>query len=71
MQAGELRTAVFSAMGELDSIHREVLVMHFLEGMKYSEMAEALGCRLGTVKSRLWYAKRKLREKLQKRGFEY
>jgi len=58
-------------MGELDSIHREVLVMHFLEGMKYSEMAEALGCRLGTVKSRLWYAKRKLREKLKRKGLEY
>jgi len=45
--------------------------MHFLEGMKYSEMAEALGCRLGTVKSRLWYAKRKLREKLKRKGLEY
>ncbi len=71
MQARELKTAIFSALNELGSKHREVLVMYFLEGMTYSQLAEALGCRMGTVKSRLWHGKRKLKEKLQKRGFEY
>ena len=70
-QVDELRAGILSALNELEGKHREVLVMHFLEGMKYSEMAEALGCRLGTVKSRLWHAKRKLRERLGRKGFEY
>ncbi len=45
--------------------------MYFLEGMTYRQLAEALGCRMGTVKSRLWQAKRRLRDKLRKRGFDY
>ncbi|MCK4298631.1 MAG: sigma-70 family RNA polymerase sigma factor [Planctomycetes bacterium] len=70
-QANELRTAILSALNELTSKHREVLVMYFLEGMTYRQLAEALGCRMGTVKSRLCHAKRKLRGKLRKRGFDY
>ena len=33
-----------------------MLILHELQGFKYREIAEILGCPLGTVKSRLHYA---------------
>lgn len=41
--------------------HREVLTLHFLEDLSLERMAEVLDIPLGTVKSRLYYAKRALR----------
>jgi RNA polymerase sigma-70 factor (ECF subfamily) len=52
----------------LDAIspeHREVLVLSFFEEMSYLEIAEATGCSLGTVRSRIHYAKRALRHALE------
>lgn len=43
---------------------REVLVLHDLEALSYEEIAEALGIPLGTVKSRLFHARARLREAL-------
>jgi RNA polymerase sigma-70 factor (ECF subfamily) len=45
--------------------HREVLTLRFLEGLDLSEIAQVLGCRVGTVKSRLHYAKSAMRELLE------
>ena len=53
---------VHRALGRLSIGHREVLVLHFLEGMSLEEIAQAISCPLGTVKSRIYYAKRSLRE---------
>lgn len=52
---------VHRALGQLSIEHREVLVLHFLEGMSLEEIAQAISCPLGTVKSRMYYAKRSLR----------
>jgi RNA polymerase sigma factor (sigma-70 family) len=41
--------------------HAEVLVLHYLEELELAEIAAVLGCRLGTVKSRLDRARRELR----------
>lgn len=43
---------------------REVLVLHDLEALSYEEIAQALGIPLGTVKSRLFHARARLREAL-------
>jgi RNA polymerase sigma-70 factor (ECF subfamily) len=54
--------------GCLDMIspeHREVLTLRFLEDMSYEEIAEATGLRLGTVQSRIHYAKRELRRQMK------
>jgi RNA polymerase sigma-70 factor, ECF subfamily len=40
--------------------------MSFYQGMTYSEIAEALEIPLGTVKSRVYYAEKKLRDKLKR-----
>ena len=45
--------------------HREVLTLHFLEDLPVDEIAEVLDIPPGTVKSRLYYAKRALRAILE------
>ena len=45
---------------------REILVLRFMEQMSYESMAVVLGCKLGTVKSRLFHAKRKLKLEMEK-----
>jgi RNA polymerase sigma-70 factor (ECF subfamily) len=44
--------------------HRAVLELVFFQGMSLAEAAEICGCPLGTIKSRLSYARRYLREQL-------
>ena len=53
-------------LGELRPLHKEVLMLRFIESMSYAEIAEVLDCNLGTVRSRIHLAKQALREKLEK-----
>jgi RNA polymerase sigma-70 factor (ECF subfamily) len=53
-------------LGALELKHREVLVLHFLESLSVAEVAEILGCPVGTVKSRLHHAKRALADALRR-----
>ncbi len=57
---------VHAALDRLSPAHREVLVLRFLEGMSYQDIARVTGGRLGTVRSRLHYAKRALRDLLER-----
>lgn len=50
------------SLEQLSNTHREVLVLHFLEGMDYEEIALISGCSVGTVKSRAHHAKLKLKK---------
>ncbi|MGC8842916.1 MAG: sigma-70 family RNA polymerase sigma factor [bacterium] len=43
---------------------REVIILRDLQGFSYEEIAKMVGCPVGTVKSRLFYARQILREKL-------
>jgi RNA polymerase sigma-70 factor (ECF subfamily) len=52
---------IHQALDTLVPEHREVLVLRFIEGMTYEQIAAIVGCQLGTVRSRLHYAKRALR----------
>jgi|ERR1043166_2277364 RNA polymerase sigma-70 factor (ECF subfamily) len=49
-------------MGELPERFREVLVLRNVENMRYEEIAVALGCSVGTVKSRIARAREALRQ---------
>ena len=53
-----------AALRELPEPHRAVFEMGALEGLAYAEIAEVLDIPVGTVKSRMFYAVRKLREVL-------
>ena len=57
---------VHEALAQLPPEQREVLVLRFLEEMSYEDIARVSGSPLGTVRSRLHYAKRALREILEK-----
>lgn len=46
--------------------HREVLMLRFLEQMSYQQIAEVLDCNLGTVRSRVYYAKLALKKEMEK-----
>jgi RNA polymerase sigma-70 factor, ECF subfamily len=61
---------VHRALDGLSAAHREVLTLFFLEEMTYAEIAQVTGVPMGLVKSRLHYAKRKLRRLLETSGLE-
>ena len=61
-EESELRSAIRNALGSLEPKHRAAVVLRYYQGFSEAETAVALGCRLGTVKSRLHYALRRLRE---------
>ena len=60
LERSELRQRIDRALGELSYEHRTVLVLHEFEEMEYKEIARTMGCSIGTVMSRLFYARRKL-----------
>ncbi len=56
---------VHATLGRLPPAHREVLLLRFVEGMAYEDIARVTGCQLGTVRSRIHYAKRALRRMME------
>lgn len=56
-----LHLEVQAAMEQLPDNQREALVLYSEEQMSYAEIAEIMDCSIGTVKSRLYYAKKNLR----------
>jgi RNA polymerase sigma-70 factor (ECF subfamily) len=60
LERGELRQRIDGALERLSEEHRTVLVLHEFEEMEYKEIAKTVGCSIGTVMSRLFYARRKL-----------
>jgi RNA polymerase sigma-70 factor, ECF subfamily len=67
--AAEDAAAIHRALDALDNDHREVLILHFLEDMALADIAAVTGCPVGTVKSRVFYAKRALRGVLLRGGY--
>ncbi len=55
---------IHEALGALKEDQKAILVMCDLEGLSYQEIAEVLKIPFGTVQSRIFYARRKLREHL-------
>lgn len=64
------REMVKTSMDRLPHEQREVLLLRFVEQMSYEEIAAAVGCGLGTVRSRLHYAKRALRDLIERNGHD-
>ena len=56
----ETRDAIKAAMTQLPEQFRTAIVLRELQGLQYEEIAELLGCALGTVKSRIWRARERL-----------
>ncbi len=56
---------IHRALAQLGLVQREVLTLHFLEGFSVAEIGVITGAAEGTVKSRLHYAKKALRKRLE------
>jgi RNA polymerase sigma-70 factor (ECF subfamily) len=61
----EIREGVNAALAKLSPEHRTVVVLKELEDLQYHEIAEVLNLSIGTVMSRLFYARKKLQSLLR------
>ncbi len=53
------------ALTRLKPYHREVLTLCFIEQMPYQSIADVVGCNIGTIRSRIFYAKQSLRKEME------
>ncbi len=61
----ELQEKLNEALHSLSTKHRTVVVLHEIEGLDHADIAEIMKCSVGTVRSRLHYAKQQLQISLQ------
>lgn len=61
----EVRDRLARALGELDAHHRVVIVLRDIEAFDYERIAHILGVAVGTVKSRVFRARKALRERME------
>jgi len=64
-ERNESKDRIWRAIGRLDEKHREVIILRHFRNLSYDEMAKLLFCNRGTVTSRLFYARQKLKETLE------
>lgn len=63
------RKAIKNALNALDDKHRECYILRFQEELSIQEISEILNCPKGTVKSRLFYAVKKMVHMMKKQVF--
>ena len=56
----ELQKKLNEALLKLSDSHRMVVVLHDIQGLSHEEVGEIVGCNVGTVRSRLFYARQQL-----------
>ncbi len=61
----EIEATVFKAIEELPEDLRTAITLRELEGMSYEEIAQAMGCPIGTVRSRIFRARESIDTKLR------
>ncbi len=66
----ELHAVVAQALERLPLVHRIAVVLAFYHDMDYAEIAEVTGCPVNTVKTRMFHARRKLKQLLAGRWEE-
>src|ERR1044072_114433 len=60
LERGELRQRIDRALNQLSHEHRPELILHEFEELEYKMIAKEINCSIGTVMSRLFYARRKM-----------
>ncbi len=60
LNLAELQEKLNEAMQKLSESHRMVVTLHDVQGLSHDEIAEIVGCNVGTVRSRLFYARQQL-----------
>jgi RNA polymerase sigma-70 factor (ECF subfamily) len=56
----ELQEKLNEALQKLSDSHRMAVVLHDVQGVPHEEIAKIMGCNIGTVRSRLFYARQQL-----------
>lgn len=69
-QRGAARELLWRALANIGDEHREILVLKELQGLRYNEIARILDIPEGTVASRLFHARRALKQALDEMGAE-
>jgi len=64
VESRELHELVYEAIAKLEFKQRTTLVLFYLQDFSLAEIAESMDCPIGTVKSRLYYARENLRREL-------
>src|ERR1041384_6609790 len=64
----EQEAALMNLLDQLPLPHRSVLLLHFIEDFSLEEIAAITGDPIGTIKSRLHYAKKNLRQRIEENG---
>jgi len=65
LEQSELQRQIEDAIGKLSEEHRDVILLREVQGLDYKEIAEVTGNSLGTIMSRLHYARKKLQSYLK------
>ncbi|BCX47309.1 RNA polymerase sigma factor [Haloferula helveola] len=65
LRTDELRGKIEAALNQLSPDHRQAVVLKDVQGLAYKEIAEVMDCSIGTVMSRLHYARQKLQTLLK------
>jgi RNA polymerase sigma-70 factor, ECF subfamily len=60
----ELQEKLNEAMLKLSEIHRLVVTLHDIQGLSHEEIGKIMDCNVGTVRSRLFYARQQLQAEL-------
>jgi RNA polymerase sigma-70 factor (ECF subfamily) len=60
----ELQKKLNEALLKLSEPHRLVVVLHDVQGQSHEEIAEIMDCNIGTVRSRLFYARQQMQAEL-------
>jgi len=64
LERRQMQAILLSAMNQLSADHRAVLDLTYFHDADYREIAEIMGCPVGTVKTRMYHARRHLKEML-------
>lgn len=65
METDQTKEMVWKAIEKLSFEHREIIVLRHFEDLSYEEIADTIGVPVGSVMSRLYYARKKLKEILE------
>lgn len=68
VRRADIEGKVRSALQQLSPEHREVVDLTFYQGFSYQEIAAIIQCPVNTVKTRMFYARKKLQDILKKAG---
>jgi len=71
LELKQMRGLLERGIAALPPAQRAVIVLREIEGMSYEAIAQAVGCRLGTVMSRLYYGRRKLQQMFKAQAADF